>query len=106
MNNAFYAVNDKRKQINDPNFQPTVEVSTRFIDNQIEFSIKDNGNGIPESIKSKIFQPFFTTKPSGEGTGLGLSLSYDIITKGHNGTIEIESIENEGTTFIIKLPCS
>ena len=106
MNNAFYAVNDKRKQINDPNFQPTVEVSTRFMDNQIEFSIKDNGNGIPESIKSKIFQPFFTTKPSGEGTGLGLSLSYDIITKGHNGTIEIETIENEGTTFIIKLPCS
>ena len=64
----------------------------------------DNGNGIPEDIKNKIFEPFFTTKPPGEGTGIGLSLSYDIIVNGHKGTLDVESKENEGTTFIIGLP--
>ena len=70
----------------------------------VEIRVQDNGTGIPDNIKEKIFQPFFTTKPTGEGTGLGLSLSYDIVTKGHNGTIEVESVEGEGATFIVKLP--
>ena len=64
----------------------------------------DNGNGMSNSVKEKIFQPFFTTKPTGQGTGLGLSMSYDIITKGHGGELKVESAENQGTTFIISLP--
>ncbi|MBK9928388.1 MAG: HAMP domain-containing histidine kinase [Saprospiraceae bacterium] len=71
---------------------------------KIVISIKDNGPGIPEDIRDKIFQPFFTTKPTGQGTGLGLSLAYDIVTKGHGGSIECESIEGERTQFIVKLP--
>ena len=67
-------------------------------------AIKDNGTGMSDDVKAKIFQPFFTTKPTGQGTGLGLSLAYDIVTKGHGGTIEVESVEDEGTTFIVKLP--
>jgi signal transduction histidine kinase len=67
-------------------------------------SIKDNGTGMSEDIKAKIFQPFFTTKPTGEGTGLGLSLAYDIVTKGHGGTIEVESVEGEGSDFTITIP--
>jgi signal transduction histidine kinase len=70
----------------------------------MRIEVSDNGNGISEQIRDKIFQPFFTTKPTGEGTGLGLSLSYDIITKGHNGKIKVESKEGEGTSFIIELP--
>ena len=66
--------------------------------------IKDNGTGIPESVKAKIFQPFFTTKPTGQGTGLGLSLAYDIVVKGHGGALEVESKENEGAVFMLKLP--
>ena len=66
--------------------------------------VKDNGVGIPDAIKEKIMQPFFTTKPTGEGTGLGLSLSYDILVKGHNGTLDINSKEGEGSEFIVKLP--
>ena len=97
-NNAFYAANVARTG------SPWVQLSTKKLANSIEIRVKDNGTGIPEHIKSKIFQPFFTTKPTGEGTGLGLSLSYDIITKGHGGTLEVESVEGEGSTFIIKLP--
>lgn len=67
-------------------------------------SVTDNGNGIPQTILDKIFQPFFTTKPTGQGTGLGLSLSYDIITKGHGGELKVETKENVGTTFTIQLP--
>ena len=70
----------------------------------VEIKVKDNGNGIPKENLEKIFQPFFTTKPAGEGTGLGLSLSYDIVTKGHGGTLKVISAEGEGTEFIIKLP--
>ncbi len=84
-------------------YQPTVTISTRKIDNHIVITVKDNGNGIPESIKDKIFQPFFTTKPTGQGTGLGLSLAYDIVTKGHGGTLTVESEPGEGTTFVIQL---
>jgi signal transduction histidine kinase len=95
-----------------PPYQPTVTVSTQKIDNQILIKIQDNGNGIPETIKDKIFQPFFTTKPTGQGTGLGLSLAYDIVTKGHGGTLEMEStVANPdngggslGSVFIISLP--
>ncbi|MBA4849093.1 GHKL domain-containing protein [Emticicia sp. BO119] len=97
INNAFYAVKDMQGK-------GLVVVSTRKSDNEIEIRVSDNGTGIPEHIKAKIFQPFFTTKPTGQGTGLGLSLAYDIITKGHGGTLEVETKEREGTTFIIKLP--
>ncbi|HEY5408962.1 MAG TPA: two-component regulator propeller domain-containing protein, partial [Ginsengibacter sp.] len=101
-NNAFYAVNEKKKNA-DETYQPTVIVQTKKIDNNIEIRVSDNGNGIPQKVVDKIFQPFFTTKPTGEGTGLGLSLSYDII-KAHGGEIKVETKENEGTTFIIQLP--
>lgn len=97
INNAFYAVKDKAGK-------GQVIVKTSKIDDEIEIKISDNGTGIPEHVKAKIFQPFFTTKPTGQGTGLGLSLAYDIVSKGHGGTLEVETKEGEGTTFIIKLP--
>ena len=103
-NNAFYVVAEKQKQKQLlVGYQPTVLVSTRKIDNQVEISVKDNGNGIPPQILEKIFQPFFTTKPTGQGTGLGLSLSYDIV-KAHGGAIKVETKEGEGSEFIITLP--
>ena len=101
-NNAFYAVAQRQKQQSE-NYQPTVSVSTRRENGQVEIQIRDNGMGIPDAVKAKIFQPFFTTKPTGEGTGLGLSLAYDIVTKGHGGTIEVEGVEGQGTTFTVKL---
>ena len=118
-NNAFYAVN-KPPSPKGENYKPLVSVTTRKIklannnvakntpsgDGGIEIIVSDNGNGIPQNIIDKIFQPFFTTKPTGEGTGLGLSLAYDIITKEHNGTIKVESKEGEGSEFIIQLPIS
>lgn len=100
-NNAFYACNDQRKI--SESYKPKVHVSTKNLGQKIEISISDNGNGIPDKIKDKIFQPFFTTKPTGMGTGLGLSLSYDII-KIHGGEIAVKSKPNQGTTFIITLP--
>ena len=109
-NNAFYAVNEKSRRLKfdspqlTDNYKPLVSIHTKKINNKIEISVEDNGNGIPQSIIDKIFQPFFTTKPTGQGTGLGLSLAYDIITKEHNGTIKVESKEGKGTTFIIQLP--
>jgi signal transduction histidine kinase len=78
-------------------------VSTKKIDNTIEIKVKDNGNGIPQKVADKIFQPFFTTKPTGQGTGLGLSLSYDII-KAHGGELKMETKEGEGAVFLIQLP--
>ncbi len=104
INNAFHAVSAKVLANADSDHKPLVIVSTRRVKDSIEISVKDNGSGIPEDIREKIFQPFFTSKPSGEGTGLGLSLSYDIITKGHGGEIKVDSKENEGTEFIIVLP--
>jgi two-component system NtrC family sensor kinase len=101
-NNAFYAVNEKSKQQNE-NYEPTVSVSTKKINDKIEIRVKDNGNGIPQKVVDKIFQPFFTTKPTGQGTGLGLSLSYDII-KAHGGEIKVETQEGEGAEFVIQLP--
>lgn len=103
-NNAFYAVDQRQKLGGDKNYQPKVIASSMITDQGIEIRISDNGPGIPFALQGKIFQPFFTTKPSGEGTGLGLSLSYDIITKGHQGNLRVESHEGLGTTFIIELP--
>lgn len=102
--NAFYATQEKAKQSQLTNYKPVVTVSTKQVGNAIEITVKDNGTGIPDAIKDKILQPFFTTKPTGEGTGLGLSLSYDIVVKGHAGGINIESKEGEGSAFIITLP--
>jgi two-component system NtrC family sensor kinase len=108
--NAFHACAERsrgavneRKITHSTAYEPTVSVSTQKSGDQILISIKDNGNGIPEEIVGKIFQPFFTTKPTGQGTGLGLSLSYDIV-KAHNGELAVQTKENTGTTFTIKLP--
>ena len=103
INNAFYAVDERKKQMGD-GYLPTVSVSTRKEKDKIEIKVKDNGNGISQRILGKIFQPFFTTKPTGQGTGLGLSLSYDIITKGHAGELKVETKEGEGSEFTIQLP--
>lgn len=100
--NAFYAVTDKRKS-GAENYEPTVTVSTKKADGQIEICVSDNGNGIPAKVLDKIFQPFFTTKPTGQGTGLGLSLSYDIV-KAHGGELIVESKEGEGASFVVQLP--
>ncbi|HLK29596.1 MAG TPA: ATP-binding protein [Puia sp.] len=100
--NAFYAVNEKKKQIRE-GYEPTISVSIKESGNQVSIVVSDNGNGIPQNIIDKIFQPFFTTKPTGSGTGLGLSLSYDII-KAHGGEIKVETKEGEGSMFMIELP--
>jgi two-component system NtrC family sensor kinase len=105
-NNAFYAVNQKQKTAG-ADYKPTVEITT-FAPPSGGWGakVKDNGNGIPDAIKDKIMQPFFTTKPTGEGTGLGLSLSYDIVVKGHNGSITVDTKENEFTEFTVTIPIS
>ncbi|TMI81458.1 MAG: two-component sensor histidine kinase [Bacteroidetes bacterium] len=104
INNAFYAVNEKRQRVDDYD-GPTVVVSTKNLGRKVEIRVKDDGSGIPQRILDKIFQPFFTTKPTGQGTGLGLSLSYDdIITKGHGGELRVETKEGEGSEFIIQIP--
>ena len=102
INNAFYAVTEKKQNAGDA-YEPTVTISTRKIIDKVEIKVKDNGNGIPQKVLDKIFQPFFTTKPTGQGTGLGLSLSYDIV-KAHGGELKVETKEGEGSTFIIQLP--
>ncbi len=113
INNAFQAVSQETAHHSDPKhregkmskvYLPEVALSTRKVNGKIEISVKDNGPGIPDEIKDKIFQPFFTTKPTGQGTGLGLSLSYDIITKGHNGHLVVETAEGKGSQFIIEIP--
>ena len=101
--NAFYVVKEKGEQ-QPEGYEPTVTITTLRNNNKILLSVKDNGNGIPKKIQDKIFQPFFTTKPTGEGTGLGLSMSYDIVTKGHGGTLQMETKEGQGTEFTIELP--
>lgn len=105
INNAFYAVSEKSyyAKASEDTYEPTVTVTTKKLIDKIEISVKDNGNGIPDSIKEKIFQPFFTTKPTGQGTGLGLSLSYDIV-KAHGGELKVETKEEDGSKFIIQLP--
>jgi len=102
INNAFYAVDEKKKKIGN-DYEPTVSVSTKKTNGKVEIKVSDNGNGIPQKVIDKIFQPFFTTKPTGQGTGLGLSLSYDIV-KAHGGELKVETKEGEGSEFIIELP--
>ncbi|GAA4451443.1 sensor histidine kinase [Nibrella saemangeumensis] len=102
-NNAFYAVQEKHRQTGN-GYQPQVEVTTHQENGKVELRVKDNGTGIPSEILTKIYQPFFTTKPTGQGTGLGLSLSYDIVTKGHGGEMQVETKTGEGTEFIVELP--
>jgi len=102
INNAFYAVNERQKTDGE-NYKPIVSIQTKKINNSVEITVTDNGKGIPASIKKKIFQPFFTTKPTGQGTGLGLSLSYDIV-KAHGGEIRVETKQGEGSEFSIQLP--
>ena len=101
--NAFYAVRERQKQ-GDSDYQPTVTVSTVKTEAGVDIRVTDNGTGMSESVQQKIFQPFFTTKPTGEGTGLGLSLSYDIVTKGHGGLLLVQSQQGAGTEFTIRLP--
>ncbi|MEJ7821295.1 MAG: ATP-binding protein [Chitinophagaceae bacterium] len=101
LTNAFYVVNEKKKQ-QPEGYEPIVSVSTKKLNDKVEIKVKDNGNGIPQKVLDKIFQPFFTTKPTGQGTGLGLSLSYDII-KAHGGELKVETKEGEGAEFIIQL---
>lgn len=103
LTNAFYSANEKKKS-NIEDFEPVVSISTHKIGNKVEIKVSDNGNGIPHGALSKIFQPFFTTKPTGEGTGLGLSMSYEIITIGHSGELKVETKEGVGTVFSIHLP--
>ena len=102
INNAFYAVDEKKQQVAD-GYKPTVIVSSKKVGDKIEIKVRDNGNGIPQKVLHKIFQPFFTTKPTGQGTGLGLSLSYDIV-KAHGGELKVETKEGEGSEFIVFLP--
>jgi len=112
INNAFYACAEqsrnnatiKSTHIENKTYVPTVIVGTKEVDNKIKISVKDNGSGIPQDLLDKIFQPFFTTKPTGQGTGLGLSMSYDIITKGHNGDLTANPDNGKGSEFIIVLP--
>ena len=105
INNAFYAVDEKKtfRQAQGDSYEPTVSLSTKKEKDKVTIKVRDNGNGIAQKVLDKIFQPFFTTKPTGQGTGLGLSLSYDII-KAHGGEIKVETKEGEGSEFIIRLP--
>ncbi len=100
--NAFYAVTE-RKKLAVEGYEPIVTVTTKKFSDRVEVHVKDNGTGIPQKALDKIFQPFFTTKPTGQGTGLGLSLSYDIV-KTHGGELKVETKEGEGSEFIISLP--
>ncbi|HZI53513.1 MAG TPA: ATP-binding protein, partial [Chitinophagaceae bacterium] len=106
-NNAFYAVNEKKQASASSaligTFEPLVSVTTKKENGKVVIKVTDNGFGIPQSSVDKIFQPFYTTKPPGQGTGLGLSLSYDVI-KAHDGTIKVETKENEGTVMVVELP--
>lgn len=106
--NAFYAVAEKKRKLTEGgqlgDYKPEVKISTKKFDNKLYIRVSDNGTGMPEHVKAKIFQPFFTTKPTGQGTGLGLSMSYDIITNGHGGVLEVDTVEGQKTEFRITLP--
>jgi signal transduction histidine kinase len=102
LNNAFYAVSE-RKKLKIEGYEPIVSIATKLVDGNVEIRVSDNGNGIPQKVIDKIFQPFFTTKPAGQGTGLGLSMSYDII-KAHGGELRLETKEGEGSEFTIVFP--
>ena len=103
ISNGFYAT-DKRRQAEGPSYEPTLTASTRDLGHNVEIRIRDNGAGIPDEVRAKMFNPFFTTKPAGEGTGLGLSLSHDIVVKQHGGTIDVETTPGAFTEFILTLP--
>jgi signal transduction histidine kinase len=102
--NGFYAADKRRREANDPNFQPRLKVTTRDLGADVEIRVRDNGAGIPPEFRDKLFQPFFTTKPPGEGTGLGLSISWDIVIQQHGGMIEVDSVAGEFTEFTVRLP--
>ena len=105
VNNAFYAVSQRTNNVGEVSPVELIsDVKPAKVIDQIIIKIKDNRTGMSEATKAKIFQPFFTTKPTGQGTGLGLSLAYDVVTKSHGGTIEVESVEGKGTTFVVRLP--
>jgi signal transduction histidine kinase len=103
LNNAFDAVTEKGGRVNGE-FHPTVTVRTRLHGEHVRITVEDNGPGIPEAVRAHILEPFFTTKPTGSGTGLGLSLSYDILTQGHGGHLDVDSTGGRGAAFIISLP--
>lgn len=103
INNACYATNEKAKSSTEA-FAPTVRVSTKSLEGDVEVRVRDNGKGIPTGSLDKVFQPFFTTKPTGEGTGLGLSISYDVVVGTHQGTMRVESQEGEFAEFIVTIP--
>ncbi|HMI15486.1 MAG TPA: ATP-binding protein, partial [Bradyrhizobium sp.] len=103
ISNGFYAAT-KRKEAGDDGFEPTLSATTRSLGNKVEIRIRDNGTGIPQEVKEKMFNPFFTTKPAGEGTGLGLSMSHDIVVKQHGGKIDVDTMPGAFTEFIITLP--
>jgi signal transduction histidine kinase len=102
--NGFYAARKRRNTVAEPGFEPTLKATTRDLGDAVEICVRDNGIGVPAEIRDKLFQPFFTTKPAGEGTGLGLSLSYDIIVKQHGGQLTVDSRPNDFTEFQITLP--
>jgi C4-dicarboxylate-specific signal transduction histidine kinase len=102
LNNAFYAVSEKKKQLNGT-YEPVVSFRTEKSGDKVVITVGDNGTGMPPNVAERVFQPFFTTKPTGEGTGLGLSLSYDIITNGYRGTLSVKSTEGEGSSFVVEL---
>jgi signal transduction histidine kinase len=104
ISNAFYATTKRKEQETNPAYEPTLAASTRDLGDTVEIAIRDNGTGIPDEIRAKMFNPFFTTKPAGVGTGLGLSLSHDIVVKQHGGTIEVETEPGAFTQFAIQLP--
>jgi signal transduction histidine kinase len=104
ISNGFYAVTRRKMEIGNSGFEPTLSATTRALADAVEIRIRDNGTGIPAEVKQKMFNPFFTTKPAGEGTGLGLSMSHDIIVKQHGGTIQVETEPGQFTEFTIVLP--
>jgi C4-dicarboxylate-specific signal transduction histidine kinase len=104
ISNGFYAVTKRKKEIGSSDFEPGLSAATKNLGNKVEIRIRDNGTGIPAEVKEKIFNPFFTTKPAGEGTGLGLSMSHDIIVKQHGGRIDVETELGQFTEFRIVLP--
>ena len=104
VSNGFYAVSKRAREGGEPGFEPMLRASTRNVGDTVEIRIRDNGTGIPPEVKEKMFNPFFTTKPAGEGTGLGLSMSHDIIVKQHGGTIDVDTRPDDFTEFRIVLP--
>jgi len=102
--NALQALQQRLQQGPDPAYRPEVTATTQALPNGVTIRIRDNGTGMSAQVRAKIFQPFFTTKALGQGTGLGLSLSYDIVTTGHGGTMAVESEEGRGTEFTVMLP--